>query len=153
MIEIPNAAIKHFQFIVLGIWPINALTLWARGHEWGWDKTPQDIMGLWEWGIFVSFSLAISVELGVKMFFALAQERRRREREQAEARAEGRRDGHAEGLIAGHAEALALGRQEIREETLTMLDVLSDAAERNPALLPFLLTEYRIRFENGPATV
>ena len=110
-------------------------------------------MGLWEWGLFVSLSLVILNELGVKMFIALAQERRRREREQAEARAAGRREGHAEGLLTGHAEALVAGRQEIREETLTMLDVLSDAAETNPALLPFLLTEYRIRFQNGSANV
>ena len=85
----------------------------------------------------------------ILMFIALAQERRRREREQAEARAEGRLEGHAEGLMIGRAEAVAEGRQAIREETLAMLDVLSDAAERDPALLPFLLTEYRVRLQNG----
>ena len=128
MIEIPNAAIKHFQFIVLGIWPINALTLWARGHEWGWDKTPQDIMGLWEWGIFVSFSLAISVELGVKMFFALAERRRRIE----EARQE--------------------GRKEAQKEAQEMLMILNAAARTNPDLLPALLQEYQEKYQNGSAT-
>ena len=87
------------------------------------------------------------------MFIALARERQRREREQAEARAEGRREGRAEGVAIGHAEALVKSRQEIRDETLTMLDILSDAAERNPSLLPFLLTEYRIRFQNGPVNI
>ena len=33
MIEIPSAAIRHFQFIVLGIWPVNLLTLRVRGHD------------------------------------------------------------------------------------------------------------------------
>lgn len=146
-------AIKHIPFIILGIWPVNLLTLWMQGHAWAWDKTPEAIMGLWEWGLFVSLTLVILTELGVKMFIALAQERRRREREQAEARAEGRREGYSEGLTLGRVEARVTGRQEIREETLAMLDVLSNSAERNPALLPFLLTEYRIRFQNGPPSV
>ena len=149
----PRDAVKNIPFIILGIWPVNLLTLLVRGHSWSWDTTPETVMGLWEWGLFVSLSLMILTELGVKMFIALGQERRRRELEQAEARAEGRREGHAEGLVTGRAEALATGREAIREETLTMLDVLSDAAERNQALLPFLLTEYRIRFQNGPPNV
>ena len=149
----PRDAVKNIPLIILGIWPATLLTLWARGHEWAWDKTPQEIIGLWEWGFLVSLSLVILIELGGKMFIALAQERRRREREQEEARAEGRREGHSEGLIIGHAEALATGRREIHEETLTMLDVLSDTAERNPELLPFLITEYRTRFQNGPVNV
>ena len=39
-------ALKHIPFIILGIWPVNLLTLWAQGHAWGWDKTPDAIMGV-----------------------------------------------------------------------------------------------------------
>ena len=145
----PREAVKNIPLIVLGIWPVNLFKLWLRDHAWGWDTTPEAVTGLWEWGLLVSLSLVILAELGGKMFIALAQERRRRERERVEVRSEGRREGHAEGLMVGHAEALAAGRQEIREETNAMLDVLSEAAESNPALLPFLLTEYRVRFQNG----
>ena len=132
MIEIPSAAVKHFQLIVLGIWPINALTLWASGHEWSRNKTPQEIMGLWEWGLFVSFSLAILIELGVKMFFALAERRRRIEQ------------ARAEGLEEGRKEA----SKEARRETNEMLMILNAAARTNPDLLPSLLQEYQEKYRN-----
>ena len=148
MIEIPSAAIRHLQFIVLGIWPINLLTLGARGHDWGWDKTPQEVIGLWEWGLFVSFSIAIVTELGVKMFFALAERRRRIEEARAEGRAEGREEGRAEALAEARAESLA----EIRSETGDMLAVLNAAARTNPDLLPSLLEEYQEKYRNGAAS-
>ena len=85
---LPSDAVKHIPFIILGIWPVNLLTLWAHGHVWGWDKTPEAIMGLWEWGLFLSLSLAILIELGVEMFIALARHRRRLE----QAREEGRKE-------------------------------------------------------------
>ena len=151
MIEIPSAAVKHFQFIVLGIWPINALTLWASGHEWSWNKTPQEIMGLWEWGLFVSFSLAILIELGVKMFFALAERRRRIEQAREEGRIEGRKEGRAEALAEARAEFLAEARKEMRSETGDMLAVLNAAARTNPDLLPALLQEYQGKYQNGSA--
>ena len=83
----PRDAVKNIPFIIAGIWPAILMTLWVQGHSWEWDHTPQEIMGLWEWGLFVSFSLAILIELGVKMFIALAERRRRIEA----AREEGRR--------------------------------------------------------------
>lgn len=129
-------AIKHIPFIILCIWPVNLLTLWAQGHAWGWDKTPDAIIGLWEWGAFVSVSLAILTELGVKMFIALAERRRKH----AQLRAEGREQGRAE------------GREEARKEANAMLDVLSAAARSNPDLLPSLLQEYQARYQNGSAT-
>ena len=122
------AAIKHIPFIILCIWPVNLLTLWAQGHAWGWDKTPDAIIGLWEWGAFVSVSLAILTELGVKMFIALAERRRK------------------------HAQLRAEGREEARKEANAMLDVLSAAARSNPDLLPSLLQEYQARYQNGSAT-
>lgn len=66
--NIPGAAIRHFQFIVLGIWPVNLLTLAVQDHSWSWQSTPQAIMGLWEWGAFVAFSLALAAETGERCF-------------------------------------------------------------------------------------
>ena len=131
MIEIPSAAIRHFQFIVLGIWPVNLLTLRVRGHVWTWDATPREITSLWEWGLFVSFSLAILTELGVKMFFALAERRRRIEA----AKEEGRKE----------------AQKEARRETGEMLMILNAAARTNPDLLPSLLQEYQEKYQNGSA--
>ena len=125
-------AIKHIPFIILGIWPVNLLTLWVQGHAWGWDETPETIMGLWEWGLFVSLSLAILTELGVKMFIALAERRRRIE----QAREEGRKE----------------ARKEVRKEASEMLLVLNAAARTNPDLLPDLLQEYQEKYQNGSAT-
>jgi hypothetical protein len=128
---LPSDAVKHIPFIILGIWPVNLLTLWAHGHVWGWDKTPEAIMGLWEWGLFLSLSLAILIELGVEMFIALARHRRRLE----QAREEGRKE----------------ARKEDRKETGEMLMVLNAAARNNPDLLPTLLQEYQAQYQNGAA--
>ena len=136
MIDIPSPAIRHIQFIVLGIWPINLLTLLASGHVWNWEHTPEAIIGLWEWGAFVSLSLAILTELGVRMFFALAERRRRIQ----EAREEGRKEGRAE------------GRKEARKETSDILMALNAAARTNPDLLPSLLEEYRAKYQNGASS-
>ncbi len=136
-------AIKHIPFILLGIWPVNLLTLWVQGHAWGWDKTPEAIMGLWEWGAFVSFSLAILVELGVEMFIALARHRRRMEREQEQAERE-----RAEAREEGRKEA----QKEARREANEMLLVLNAAARTNPDLLPGLLQEYQKKYQNGSTT-
>lgn len=125
--EIPTPAIRHIQFIILGIWPVSILTLWASGHNWAWHSTPQEIIGLWEWGAFVSFSLGIFAELGVRMFFALAERRKRIE----QAKEEGRKE----------------GQKEARE----MLMVLNAAARTNPDLLPSLLQEYQEKYQNGSA--
>ena len=125
MIEIPSPAIRHIQFIILGIWPVNLFTLLARGHAWGWDSTPEAIVGLWEWGAFVSLSIAILTELGVRMFFALAERRRRIEAAKEE------------------------GRKEGRKEASEMLMVLNAAARANPESLPSLLQEYQAKFQNG----
>ncbi len=133
MIDIPSPAIRHIQFIILGIWPVNLLTLLARGHVWSWHSTPDGIVGLWEWGAFVSLSIAILTELGVRMFFALAERRRRIE----EAREEGRKEGREEGRI------------EARRETSEILIALNAAARTNPDLLPSLLEEYRAKYQNG----
>ena len=84
-------------------------------------------MGLWEWGLFLSLSLAILIELGVEMFIALARHRRRLE----QAREEGRKEG--------------------RKETGAMLMVLNAAARNNPDLLPTLLQEYQAQYQNGAA--
>ena len=161
MIEIPSAAVKHFQFIILGIWPVNLLMLWARGHEWAWEKTPQEIIGLWEWGLFVSFSLAILLELGVKMFFALAERRQRieeakeagraegREEGRAEGRKEGREEGRQEGLAEARQTLLAEARQTAAQDIRALVDVLDVTARTNPDLLPELLQEYRARYQNG----
>ena len=121
---LPRDAVKHIPLIILGIWPVNLLTLWAQGHSWGWAQTPPAIMGLWEWGLFVSLSLAILTELGVKMFIALAERRRK--------------------LNQARAEGIA----ESRRETAAMLDVLNAAVQTNPDLLPHLLQEYRARYQN-----
>lgn len=123
--SIPGAAVRHFQFIILGIWPVNLLTLAMQGHSWSWHSTPQAIMGLWEWGAFVAFSLALAAELGVKMFFALAERQRKIDNAREE------------------------GRAAERTTAATMLDVLTDTAETNPDLLPALLAEYRARYRNG----
>lgn len=84
-------------------------------------------MGLWEWGLFVSFSLAILIELGVKMFIALAERRRRIEQAREE------------------------GRTEARKEANEMLMILNAAARTNPDLLPSLLQEYQEKYQNGSA--
>ena len=124
--EIPvGDAIKNIPFIVLGIWPINLLTLLAQGHIWSWQASPQALMGMWEWGAFVSLSLVIIIELGVDMFIALGKYRRRMERAREE------------------------GRQEARKETSDILMALNAAARTNPDLLPSLLEEYRAKFQNG----
>ena len=124
-------AIKHIPFIVLGIWPINLLTLWAQGHAWGWNQSPEAIMGLWEWGTFVSLSFAILVELGVKMFIALAERRRRIEAAKEEGRKEAQNDA--------------------KREAQEMLMVLNAAARTNLDLLPSLLEEYQEKYQNGSA--
>ena len=129
MIDIPSPAIRHIQFIILGIWPVNVLTLLARGHVWSWDSTPEAIVGLWEWGALVSLSIAILTELGVRMFFALAERRRRIE----EAREEGRKE----------------GRKEVRRETNEILMVLNAAARTDPDSLPSLLQQYQEQYQNG----
>ena len=133
---LPRDAVKHIPLIILGIWPVNLLTLWAQGHSWGWAQTPPAIMGLWEWGLFVSLSLAILTELGVKMFIALAERRRKLN----QARAEGITEGRVEGRVEGIAES--------RRETAAILDVLNAAVQTNPDLLPHLLQEYRARYQN-----
>ena len=84
-------------------------------------------MGLWEWGLFVSLSLTILTELGVKMFIALAERRRRIEAAKEE------------------------GRKEARKEAGEMLMVLNAAARTNPDLLPSLLQEYQEKYQNGSA--
>ena len=117
-------AVKNIPFIVLGIWPVNLLTLWAQGHAWSWEKTPQATMDLWEWGAFVSCSLVILIEMGVRMFYARAVQRRKLQQAREEGRAE--------------------GRAEARE----MITVLNAAARTNPDLLPQLLQEYQTRYQN-----
>ena len=136
MIDISALAIRHIPFIVLGIWPINLLTLLASGHEWSWASTPQELIGLWQWGAFVSLSLAILTELGVKMFFALAERRRRIE----QARQEGLEEGRKEAREA---------RREARQEAGNIFTMLSAAAQENPELLPSLLEKYREQYLNG----
>ena len=137
--NIPGAAIRHFQFIILGIWPVNLLTLAVQEHAWSLHSTPQAIMGLWEWGAFVAFSLALTAELGVKMFFALAE----RQRKIDNAREEGRQLGIQQGIQqAGNNE---------RATTAAILDVLAVAARTSPDLMPALLEEYRSRYQNGTA--
>ena len=123
--DIPIPAVKHIQFIVLGIWPVNVLTLWVQGHTWSWTETPDAIMGMWEWGAFIALSLAILAELGGKMFFALAEHRRKLEQAREE------------------------GRKEARKEAGEMLLVLNAAARTNPDLLPGLLQEYQEKYQNG----
>ncbi len=124
----PRDAVKNIPFIVLGIWPVNLLTLLVRGHSWSWDTTPETVMGLWEWGLFVSLSLMILTELGVKMFIALAERRRRIEAAKEE------------------------GRKEARKEAGEMLMVLNAAARTNPDSLPSLLEEYQEKYRNGSAS-
>ena len=119
----PRDAVKNIPFIVLGIWPVNLLTLLVRGHSWSWDTTPETVMGLWEWGLFVSLSLMILTELGVKMFIALAERRRRIE-----------------------------AAKEARKEAGEMLMVLNAAARTNPDSLPSLLEEYQEKYRNGAAS-
>ena len=121
-------AVKNIPFIVLGIWPVNLLTLWAQGHAWSWEKTPQATMDLWEWGAFVSCSLVILIEMGVRMFYARAVQRRKLQQAREEGRAEGQKE----------------GRAEARE----MITVLNAAARTNPDLLPQLLQEYQTRYQN-----
>ena len=141
---LPRDAVKHIPLIILGIWPVNLLTLWAQGHSWSWAQTPPAIMGLWEWGLFVSLSLAILTELGVKMFIALAERRRKLNQARAEGIAEGRAEGVTEGRVEGRVEGIA----ESRRETAAMLDVIDAAVRTNPDLLPHLLQEYRARYQN-----
>ena len=141
--DIPVPAARHFQFILLGIWPVNLLTLWAQGHTWSWIETPGAVMGMWEWGAFVALSLAILAELGGKMFFALAEYRRKLEQAREEGRAEGRKE--------AQKEALTKARQETRREASDMLTVLNTAARNNPDLLPSLLQEYQEKYQNGSA--
>ena len=133
--EIPTPAIRHIQFIILGIWPVNILTLWLGGHNWTWHSTPQEIVGLWEWGAFVSFSLGVLAELGVRMFFALAERKRRIE----EAREEGREEGRKE------------AQKSARREAGDMLMMLNAAARTDPDRLPSLLQEYQEKFRYGSA--
>ena len=116
-------------------------------------------MGLWEWGLLVSLSLMILIELGVEMFVALARYRQRIEKAHAEGLAEGHAEGRAEGLAEGRAEGLEAGREiglaearsEERTEAGSMLAVLNAAARTNPDLLPSLLEEYREQILNGAA--
>ena len=140
--DIPLAAIKHIPFIILGIWPVNLLTLLARDHSWGWNETPPAVMELWEWGTFVSLSLAILTELGVEMFVALAKRRREREQLQAEikaARAEALVEGRAEGRSEARAEAQAEARAMTQAELRLVLSRLSVAT---PEQVPDILSEY-----------
>ena len=132
----PQDAVKNIPFIILGIWPVNLLTLWAQEHTWSWDVTPEAVIGLWEWGLLVSLSLVILTELGVDMFIALAKYRRLKEQEQ-QARERAREEGRKE------------GRREGRREADDMLMVLSAAARTNPDLLPSLLQEYQEKYQNG----
>jgi hypothetical protein len=135
MIGIPSSAIRHIQFITRGIWPINLLTLLPRGHVWNWNSTPDGVIGLWEWGAFVSLSIAVLTELGVRMFFALAERRRRIE------------PARQEGLEEGRNQA----RKEVRREAGDMLLVLNAAARENPGLLPKPLQQYQDQYQNGSA--
>lgn len=146
--DIPNisgAALRHIPFIILGIWPVNLLTLAMQEHSWSWQTTPQAIMGLWEWGAFVAFSLALAAELGGKMFFALAEHRRKMEKAREEGRQEGRQEGQQEGRQAGRQE----GRAEERAASAAMLDALHTVARTSPDSLLELLAEYQARCRNG----
>ena len=151
--SIPGAAIRHFQFIILGIWPVNLLTLAMQGHAWSWESTPQAIMGLWEWGAFVSFSLALTAELGVKMFFALAERQRKIDRAREEGRQmgiqEGIQEGIEQGVQQGIQEGIQQGSDKEKTTTAAILDVLVTTEQTNPDLLPALLAEYRARYRNG----
>ena len=157
--NIPGAALRHFQFIILGIWPVNLLTLAIQEHTWSWHSTPQAIMGLWEWGAFVAFSLALAAELGGKMFFALAERQRKidnaREEGRQEGREEGRQLGIEQGLEQGIEQGIQQGIQQAgnneRTTTAAILDVLIVAARTSPDLMPALLEEYRSRYQNGTA--
>jgi len=144
----PRDAVKNIPLIVLGIWPANLLTLWARDHDWAWDTTPEAIIGLWQWGLLISLSLTILVELGVDMFIALGKYKRWKEqqlREREQARKEAREEGLREGIREGHRE----GHREARRETRDMLTVLNAAARTNPDSLPALLQEYQNQYQNG----
>ena len=147
---LPRDAVKNIPFIILGIWPVNLLTLWARDHAWAWDTTPDAITGLWEWGLLVSLSLIILIELGVDMFIALAKYRRMKE-QALQQRERAREEGRAEGRAEGRKEARAEARAEARREADDMLMVLNAAARTNPDLLPSLLEEYQEKYQNGSA--
>ena len=71
-------------------------------------------------------------ELGGKMFIALAERRRKLNQAWEEGRAEG----------------IAKGRAESRRETAAILDVLNAAVQTNPDLLPHLLREYQVWYQN-----
>ena len=105
-----------------------------------------------EWGLFVSLSLAILTELGVKMFIALAERRRKLNQAWEEGRAEGiakgRAKGIAEGIAEGRVEGILEGRAESRRETAAMLVVLNVAAQTSPDFLPHLLREYQAWYQN-----
>ena len=132
--DIPLAAIKHIPFIILGIWPVNLLTLLVTDHSWGWKETPPAVMEIWEWGAFVSLSLAILTELGVQMFVALARLRRERERMRAEAQA---------AVSAARAEGLSEGRSEARAEARAELGLIfAKLALATPEQQSEILSEY-----------
>ena len=139
--SISSAAVKHIQLILLGIWPVNLLTLWAQGHAWGWEATPPAVMNLWDWGAFVSFSLAIAAETGGKMFFALAEHRFKMKK----AWEDGKAVGQTQGIAIGRAE----GRAESRDEMAGILTTLQVAARTHPELVPALLDEYAAQLRNG----
>ena len=151
--SIPGAAVRHFQFIILGIWPVNLLTLAMQDHAWSWHSTPQAIMGLWEWGAFVSFSLALIAELGVKMFFALAERQRKIDHAREEGRQlgiqQGIEQGVQQGIEQGVQQGIQQGSDKERTTTAAILDVLTTTSSTNPDLLPALLEEYRARYRNG----
>ena len=140
----PRDAVKNIPLIVLGIWPANLLTLWAREHAWAWDATPEAIIGLWQWGLLISLSLTILIELGVDMFIALGKYKRWKE-QQLQEREQARKEAREEGLKEGHRE----GHREARRETRDMLTVLNAAARTNPDSLPALLQEYQNQYQNG----
>ena len=142
----PREAVKNIPLIVLGIWPVNLLTLWARDHAWAWDTAPDAIIGLWEWGLLVSLSLVILIELGVDMFIALAKYRRLKEQALQE-----RQRAREEGLKEGREEGRNEARREARREADDMLMTLNAAARENPDILPALLREYQERYQNGNA--
>ena len=135
--SISSAAVKHIQLILLGIWPVNLLTLWAQGHAWGWEATPPAVMNLWDWGAFVSFSLAVAAETGGKMFFALAEHRFKMKK------------AWEDGNAVGQTQGKAIGRAESRDEMAAMLSAIKVLARNHPELVPELVDEYAAQLRNG----
>ena len=129
--------------VILATW---LLTLSV--NAWRWNH--RDDLGfagtLTPLGAAAYGAAVLTIEGGIRMFWALAQIEKDRKTFREEGRAEGEAAGRAEGEAVGRAEGEAVGRAEGRQE---LAQQIRDAATQSGRLLPEEVDQILAQVFNG----